>query len=97
MASHLPHKQVGIRPGEKLHELMVPLDDARMTLEFVDHYTIQPSIRFTQVDVDFAVDALGERGQPVSEDFEYRSDTNPQFLSVAELAELHDVHDGLPA
>ncbi len=52
MAAHLPHKAVGIRPGEKLHELMVPLDDARMTLEFADHYTIQPSIRFTSVDVD---------------------------------------------
>jgi UDP-N-acetylglucosamine 4,6-dehydratase len=89
MAGHLPHKNVGIRPGEKLHELMVPLDDARMTLEFDDHYTIQPSIRFTSVDVDFAVDKLGEQGRPVSEDFEYRSDTNPHFLSVGQIADLH--------
>jgi UDP-N-acetylglucosamine 4,6-dehydratase len=89
MAEHLPHKNVGIRPGEKLHELMVPLDDARMTLEFEDHYTIQPSIRFTSVDVDFAIDKLGEHGRPVSEDFEYRSDTNPHYLSVGQIAELH--------
>ena len=89
MAEHLPHKNVGIRPGEKLHELMVPLDDARMTLEFEDHYTIQPSIRFTSVDVDFAVDKLGEQGRAVSEDFEYRSDTNPHFLSVGQIADLH--------
>lgn len=89
MAQHLPHKRVGIRPGEKLHELMVPLDDARMTLEFADHYTIQPSIRFTNVNLDFAVDGLGERGQPVDEEFEYRSDTNPHFLSVEQIAELH--------
>ncbi|MGY4815876.1 UDP-N-acetylglucosamine 4,6-dehydratase (inverting) [Pseudomonas chlororaphis subsp. piscium] len=89
MAENLPHKQVGIRPGEKLHELMVPLDDARMTLEFTDHYTIQPSIRFTNVNVDFAVDGLGERGRPVDEQFEYRSDTNPHFLSVGQIAELH--------
>lgn len=89
MAQKLPHKQVGIRPGEKLHELMVPLDDARMTLEFADHYTIQPSIRFTNVNVDFAVDGLGERGRPVDEQFEYRSDTNPHFLSVGQIAELH--------
>ncbi|PGP56378.1 UDP-N-acetylglucosamine 4,6-dehydratase (inverting), partial [Bacillus cereus] len=88
-AQNLPHKQVGIRPGEKLHELMVPLDDARMTLEFADHYTIQPSIRFTKVNVDFAVDGLGERGRPVGEQFEYRSDTNPHFLSVGQIAELH--------
>ncbi|QQZ43637.1 UDP-N-acetylglucosamine 4,6-dehydratase (inverting) [Pseudomonas sp. SK3(2021)] len=89
MAQNLPHRQVGIRPGEKLHELMVPLDDARMTLEFADHYTIQPSIRFTNVNVDFAVDGLGERGRPVGEQFEYRSDTNPHFLSVGQIAELH--------
>ncbi|MEG2390393.1 MAG: polysaccharide biosynthesis protein, partial [Pseudomonas sp.] len=88
-AEHLPHKNVGIRPGEKLHELMVPLDDARMTIEFEDHYTIQPSIRFTSVDVDFAVDKLGEHGRAVSEDFEYRSDTNPHFLSVGQIAALH--------
>lgn len=68
---------------------MVPLDDARMTLEFADHYTIQPSIRFTNVNVDFAVDGLGERGRPVDEQFEYRSDTNPHFLSVGQIAELH--------
>ncbi|PMY43354.1 UDP-N-acetylglucosamine 4,6-dehydratase (inverting) [Pseudomonas sp. GW456-L14] len=89
MAENLPHKQVGIRPGEKLHELMVPLDDARMTLEFTDHYTIQPSIRFTNVNIDFAVDGLGEQGRPVGEEFEYRSDTNPHFLSVGQIAELH--------
>jgi len=89
MAPHLPHQIVGIRPGEKLHELMVPLDDARMTLEFEDHFVIQPSARFTNVDIDFAVDGLGERGKPVDEDFEYRSDTNPHFLSVAETAALN--------
>ncbi|MDN3579058.1 UDP-N-acetylglucosamine 4,6-dehydratase (inverting) [Chitinimonas viridis] len=89
MAPHLPHQIVGIRPGEKLHELMVPLDDARMTLEFEDHFVIQPSARFTNVDIDYAVDGLGERGKPVDEDFEYRSDTNPQFLSVAETAALN--------
>lgn len=89
MAPDMPHRIVGIRPGEKLHELMIPLDDARMTLEFADHFTIEPSIRFNNVEADFAVDGLGERGRRVAEDFEYRSDTNPEFLSVGQLAELH--------
>jgi UDP-N-acetylglucosamine 4,6-dehydratase len=89
MAPQLPHSIVGIRPGEKLHELMVPLDDARMTLEFSDHYTIQPTIRFTQADLDLSVDGFGERGQPVAEDFVYSSDSNPQFLDVAQIAQLH--------
>lgn len=89
MAVELPHKLVGIRPGEKLHELMVPLDDARMTLEFDDHYTIVPSIRFNNVDADFSLDGLGEQGRAVADDFEYRSDTNPQFLTVEQIATLH--------
>ncbi|MBA1242122.1 UDP-N-acetylglucosamine 4,6-dehydratase (inverting) [Pseudomonas japonica] len=94
LAPGLPQRVVGIRPGEKLHELMVPQDDARMTLEFADHFTIQPSVRFTSVNVDLAVDGLGERGVPVDESFEYRSDTNPEFLDVPQIAELHA---GLPA
>lgn len=89
MAPQVPHKIVGIRPGEKLHELMIPLDDARMTLEFADHFTIEPSIRFNNVEADFALDGVGERGRRVVEDFEYRSDTNPEFLDVAQLADLH--------
>ena len=89
MSAELPHKHVGIRPGEKLHELMVPLDDARMTLEFADHYTIVPSIRFNNVDTDFSLDATGEQGRPVDDVFEYRSDINPHFLSVEEIGQLH--------
>ncbi|MFS2159097.1 UDP-N-acetylglucosamine 4,6-dehydratase (inverting) [Pseudomonas sp. Pseusp122] len=89
MAADLPHKLVGIRPGEKLHELMVPLDDARMTLEFADHYTIVPSIRFNNVDADFSLDGMGEQGRAVADDFEYRSDTNPHFLTVEQIAALH--------
>jgi UDP-N-acetylglucosamine 4,6-dehydratase len=94
MAGHLPQTVVGIRPGEKLHELMIPLDDARMTLEFADHFTIVPSIRFNHTDIEFAVDRVGETGRWVAEDFEYRSDTNPAFLTVDQLT---DLHAGLPA
>ena len=42
MAPHLPHQIVGIRPGEKLHEVMCPADDSHLTLEFDDHYVIKP-------------------------------------------------------
>ncbi|PVZ13729.1 MULTISPECIES: UDP-N-acetylglucosamine 4,6-dehydratase (inverting) [unclassified Pseudomonas] len=90
LAPGLPRHTVGIRPGEKLHELMVPQDDARMTLEFAQHYTIQPAVRFTQVEVDFAIDATGDTGVPVAEDFEYRSDTNPQFLDVQAIRAMHE-------
>jgi UDP-N-acetylglucosamine 4,6-dehydratase/5-epimerase len=81
-------KIIGVRPGEKLHEAMCPADDSHLTLEFEDHYVIRPSITFFSP-VDFAVNGLGERGLPVPEGFEYGSDTNPHFLSVAELRRIN--------
>jgi UDP-N-acetylglucosamine 4,6-dehydratase len=77
-------KTVGIRPGEKLHETMVPADDSHNTLEFDDHYVIRPSIMF-YTPVDFIRNALGEVGVTVDQGFAYCSGTNPHFLSVEEL------------
>lgn len=88
LASHLPQKVVGIRPGEKLHESMVPRDEARLTLEYSDHYIIRPSIKF-YTDVDHSVDGAGERGQPVADGFEYNSGTNPHFLGVDQITKLN--------
>lgn len=87
MAPGLPIKVIGIRPGEKLHEIMCPADDAYHTLEFADHFVIQPSISFT-LEVDYSLNALGETGQPVAEGFEYSSGTNPQFLDAEALRQL---------
>jgi UDP-N-acetylglucosamine 4,6-dehydratase len=82
-------KIIGIRPGEKLHEVMFCSDDARRTLEFDDHYVIQPSIRL-YIAVDHTRNALGEVGKLVADDFEYMSGSNPHFLGVDELRCLHD-------
>jgi UDP-N-acetylglucosamine 4,6-dehydratase len=87
MGPGVPTKVVGIRPGEKLHEIMCPKDDSHLTLEFPDHYVIRPAIQFN-VPVDHATNALGEAGKPVAEGFEYNSGTNPNFLSVGELRAL---------
>src|SRR6185369_11328890 len=46
MAPGIATRVVGIRPGEKLHEVMCPVDDCHLTLEFADHYVIKPAIRF---------------------------------------------------
>lgn len=78
---------IGIRPGEKLHEIMCPRDDARLTLEFADHYVIRPSITFVQP-VDYCCNARGEAGCAVDDEFEYHSGTNPHFLSVPQLRAL---------
>lgn len=87
LAPGIPQKTVGIRPGEKLHEVMCPADDSRLVLEYPKHFVIKPSIAFFS-DVDFSTDNTGEKGTPVAEGFEYNSGTNPRFLSVDELRTL---------
>ncbi|HMU99630.1 MAG TPA: UDP-N-acetylglucosamine 4,6-dehydratase (inverting) [Rhodocyclaceae bacterium] len=85
----LPQRMIGIRPGEKLHEMMISRDDSLHTLEFQDHYVITPSIRFVEGS-DFASNGRGEQGSPVTEGFKYVSDSNPQFLSVEEIRALSE-------
>jgi UDP-N-acetylglucosamine 4,6-dehydratase len=87
IAPNLPQKIVGIRPGEKLHEVMCPADDSHLTLEFDDHYVIQPSITFQKA-IDYSKNPYGEKGTPVSSDFEYSSGNNPRFLSIEEIQQL---------
>ncbi|NLC27614.1 MAG: UDP-N-acetylglucosamine 4,6-dehydratase (inverting) [Campylobacteraceae bacterium] len=87
LAPKLKIKVIGIRPGEKMHEIMVPKDDSRLTLEFDDHFVIQPSILFTQKN-DFTYNALKECGKPVKAGFEYSSETNTQWLDGKKLLEM---------
>ncbi len=92
MAPNLQTKIIGIRPGEKLHEIMCPADNAHQTLEFADHYVICPAIIFT-IQSDYKINAIGGVGKQVAEDFEYSSGTNPHFLTVAELRELDRIYE----
>jgi UDP-N-acetylglucosamine 4,6-dehydratase/5-epimerase len=75
-------KIIGIRPGEKLHEVMIPRDDARNTLEFDNYYIIQPDFRF------FKHRFKNNDGRPVPEDFEYNSGTNSWWLTEEELRKI---------
>jgi UDP-N-acetylglucosamine 4,6-dehydratase len=70
---------VGMRPGEKLHEMMISRDDARRTLEYGDYYIVQPDFTF------FRSRFKCNSGKKVSEDFEYNSETNPWFLTIDEM------------
>jgi len=85
MAPDLPTEVIGIRPGEKLHEIMCPADDSHLTLEFHDHYVIRPTIKFYRQDIDYTKNALDEIGEPVEQGFEYNSGTNPNFLATDEI------------
>lgn len=80
----IPHKMVGIRPGEKLHEVMCPADDSHLTLEFDDHFVIQPTISFMEKKA-YTENRLGQTGKPVPPGFEYNSANNPHFLNSDQL------------
>jgi len=84
---NLEHEIVGIRPGEKLHEIMCPADDSHLTLEFDDHFVIKPTITFTNR-YDYKENRLGEVGKPVKQGFEYNSGNNTQWLTNKELLEM---------
>jgi len=84
VAPNLPHDIIGIRPGEKLHEIMCPADDSHLTLEFDDHYVIEPTIQFTGKR-DFTKNSLGESGIKVQQGFEYNSSNNSSWLDEKQL------------
>ena len=85
MAPDLAIEIIGIRPGEKLHEVMCPADDSHLTVEFEDHFVIMPSITFFTRKNDFTSNSLGEIGKMVDQGTEYNSGTNKHFLSISEI------------
>jgi UDP-N-acetylglucosamine 4,6-dehydratase len=83
LAPEMKHEVVGIRPGEKLHEIMITSDDARMTVALSDRYVILPQ------HADWRRDPFGfPESKPVPEDFSYASNTNEDWLTVNELLAL---------
>ena len=90
MAPDLTIKIIGIRPGEKLHEIMCPADDSHLTVEFKDYFVIAPSITFFTRDNDFTSNAIGDTGKNVEQSYEYNSGTNPHFLNLDEIRNYND-------
>jgi UDP-N-acetylglucosamine 4,6-dehydratase len=87
LSPNTPQKIIGIRPGEKLHEIMIAKDDSHLTLEFDDHYVIKPTIQFAH-QCEFTTNLLGEKGVDVEEGFEYNSGNNHEWLTHEELLTL---------
>jgi len=83
IAPHLPQRIIGIRPGEKLHEVMVPEDEARSTLDLNDRFVILPSD-----DPDLRAHFISQGGAPVPEGFVYSSDRNGERLDARALQAL---------
>jgi len=88
LAPNLPFDIIGIRPGEKLHEIMCPSDDSHLTLEFDDHYVIKPTITFTNKTNNYGVNKLGEVGINVKQGFEYNSGNNTKWLDANNLMDM---------
>lgn len=77
-------KEVGIRPGEKLHEVMIPKNESRNCLDCGDYYVIEPSFQWWDSE-----DYQRKNGnEPVKQEFEYSSDKNDEWLTVEELRDL---------
>ena len=80
VAPDAEQKVVGIRPGEKLHEQMISPEDAYYTYEYPEHFKILPVINNWSSDP-----ARIKDGKKVAEDFVYASDSNPEWMSDADL------------
>lgn len=75
-------EEVGVRPGEKLHEVLISEDEARTTVELQDMYVIQPALG------PWFVRSWDEKGKPLPAGFRYASNENPRLLSSAEIQKM---------
>lgn len=82
MAPNLPIRVIGIRPGEKLHEMMISIDDARHVVDLGDRYAIEPAF------VEFSRESFARDHATVEDGFSYASDTNGEWLSHEGLLRL---------
>ena len=81
------YKIVGIRPGEKLHEVLCSREESHLTLEFKDHYIIQPSY-LEKKNKNYKTNKMGEKGKNVLPTFEYSSLLNEEVLSLNQIKNL---------
>ncbi len=82
LAPNLPHKVIGIRPGEKMHEVMITANDS--VVEFDTYYVIKPTIQFSHL-IDYTTNALGEKGKDIGIGFEYNSLNNTEWITHEEF------------
>ncbi|MFI0434333.1 MAG: UDP-N-acetylglucosamine 4,6-dehydratase (inverting) [Parachlamydiaceae bacterium] len=92
MAPQLGQEFCGIRPGEKLHELMISADDSRHTVEFENHYVILPELIHQESNVSNVHNDRYPSGKPVKGGFIYASHTNTSWLTPQEIRQFLTHH-----
>ena len=89
VAPKVKHKIIGIRPGEKLHEALCIKDEAHLTIEFKDHYVVEPTTwDFSDKIITYYKNNLGEKGKKVHKNFEYNSFINKDILDIKSIKTL---------
>ena len=88
MAPKIKIKIIGIRAGEKLHEMMCPNESHYLTLEFKDHFVIFPSPQYFENNKSFSKNLKGEKGKKVNSKFQYSSDQNT-FLTIPDIIKVN--------
>jgi UDP-N-acetylglucosamine 4,6-dehydratase len=81
-------KIIGMKPGEKIHEILLPRDSSHHSIEFKDHYVIYPEFNFGKKK-NFFKNGINEKGKKVKENFDYNSGDNEWTLSIKEINELN--------
>lgn len=76
---------IGIRPGEKLHEVLISEDESRLTINMPDMYVVQPSVTFWSR--PFGKD-WETQGSPLPDDFRYASNTNSEWLTIEQIRQI---------
>jgi UDP-N-acetylglucosamine 4,6-dehydratase len=87
IAPNIPVKILGIRPGEKIKEILCSSDEFLNTIEFKNYYVIKPGVKYIDSNVDFQINKNKEKGKKVKEGFEYNSENN-HFLNLSSIKEL---------
>jgi UDP-N-acetylglucosamine 4,6-dehydratase len=87
IAPNIPVKIIGIRPGEKIKEVLCSSDEFFNVIEFKNYFLIKPSVKFIDSNVNFQINKNKEKGKKVKEGFEYNSENN-RFLNLSSIKEL---------